>query len=426
MNTNPTLDSLKAPLFAPAAGGGQAVTLFGSNLGGITSVTVGNAKAFPTATANDSITFKWPANLASATAYDITATALPNPKFNVVAQVSTNTIRRGVYYLPALVTNAWYANEFFVAAVTLSNGVIVPAKWTDLIGGIAASGLSGPTFVPKWSNRGGALLFNGAQFLQNVSQPVAAQPGAVFVVGQIDALPTQVYVSGGSAGTSWTVYQDAAHRPTITAGTSLTDVTDHLGNPSTFEAVFNGVASAISVNDGAKTTGNAGADNFTGITFGALYDGATDFLTNGYKSLVLLYNGIPSPTDEALINGILTNVYAPVTATLVYTTSAVPPVTQAQLHAAMAAVDLQLDGIQSITGCTLVSDTTVNAGSTVQRTIVFTLTALFQSNFAAPDLASALITGAWATPFNNLYKHTLGAVLGSDVISSPVAIAQSF
>jgi len=105
------------------------------------------------------------------------------------------------------------------------------------------------------------------------------------------------------------------------------------------------------------------------------------------------------------------------TATLVYTIHPVPPVTTARLQAAVSAVNLNAPEtqIQTKTGCTFISDTTVPAGTAVTRTIVFGLPAAFQANF--PVVANQ------ASAFRGLVKHVLAAALGSVVEEAPVVIA---
>lgn len=102
------------------------------------------------------------------------------------------------------------------------------------------------------------------------------------------------------------------------------------------------------------------------------------------------------------------------TATLVYTVRPVPPVLLATLQAALAAVPIDPTEIETMTGCTLTSDVTNNDGTNAIRTIIFGLPAAFQANF--PQLATQ------ASPFKNLYTHSIGAGLGSVVAVSPVVI----
>lgn len=104
------------------------------------------------------------------------------------------------------------------------------------------------------------------------------------------------------------------------------------------------------------------------------------------------------------------------TATLVYHATAQGPVTPDELEAAMTAVVLDPAPIQTITGCTLTSDTTSLGGATATRTLVFDInTAAYIANFPAGTDQAA--------PFRDLYTHQLAAGLMCKIVADPVAIA---
>jgi len=420
MNPIPTLAPLSSPLLAPALGGGQPVTLLGNNLSGAIAVRVGSNTIAPISTTKTSVTFKWPPNVASATPYDI-AVIFPTDGDNNYG-TKTNTLRAAVYYLPSSVVNAWYAAEFYSAISPMS------ATWTDLVNGVQVStfnNLDAPEFEASWSNGQPALEFNGAAGLHNPSFPALSQPGAVFVVGQTGGANTNSTYFGGG----WSAYQTGIGNngsPTMNAGTALSDTLDYILRPSIAEYIFDGTTSSITVGQGTRTVGPAGSNALAGISLGIFADGSTQPLLGGFEAMVLIYNGIPTTTDENIIAAIATSIYAPVRATLAYSMKPVAPITLAQLQAAVAAVDLQEESIQTATGCTLLSDITLSSGGVVTRTIEFTLTPQFQSNFTSKTLTHALATGSWASPFNNLYTHTLGAKLGSAVQAAAPVFAQSF
>jgi hypothetical protein len=98
--------------------------------------------------------------------------------------------------------------------------------------------------------------------------------------------------------------------------------------------------------------------------------------------------------------------------TLAYTVQLISPnLTTAQLSALLAAVDVDKQAIQDITGCTLVSDTTTG----LTRTFVYDLTAQFISEFPA--------TSDQAAPFRDLYTHTLAAQLQSMITAAAPVIS---
>jgi hypothetical protein len=104
------------------------------------------------------------------------------------------------------------------------------------------------------------------------------------------------------------------------------------------------------------------------------------------------------------------------TATLSYTVTAVGPTVPATLETALAAVQLDLNAIETMTGCTLASDTTGLSGSVATRTIVFNInTGAFEANFPAGTDQTA--------PFNSLYDGAISLALDCPCHANPVVIA---
>jgi hypothetical protein len=102
--------------------------------------------------------------------------------------------------------------------------------------------------------------------------------------------------------------------------------------------------------------------------------------------------------------------------TIAYSATAVGPTTVTALETAMGLVALDEGAIETITGCTLTSDSTTSAGQVVTRTIVFNLTpAAFQANFPPPADQSA--------PFWNLYTGALAAALFCPVVAANPVLA---
>jgi hypothetical protein len=104
------------------------------------------------------------------------------------------------------------------------------------------------------------------------------------------------------------------------------------------------------------------------------------------------------------------------TATLEYQATATGPTTPANLETAMAAVSLDENAIETITGCTLTSDTTTLAGAVATRTIVFAInTTQFEACFPAGTDQAA--------PFRGLYTQALSSGLNTFITEIPVVIA---
>ena len=134
----PVLTSLTSPLLASALGGGQSITLSGSNLSSVTGVKVGSASATGISSTSLSVTFTAPANTASSTPYNI----------SVMTANGTATLSNALYSLPAssaILTAVWYAAQGW------NNTAIT---WTDIINGYVLSVQSGnpPTYTTSWTN----------------------------------------------------------------------------------------------------------------------------------------------------------------------------------------------------------------------------------------------------------------------------------
>jgi hypothetical protein len=103
------------------------------------------------------------------------------------------------------------------------------------------------------------------------------------------------------------------------------------------------------------------------------------------------------------------------TATLVYTATATPPVTLAQLTTAMGSGQIPLDSTGlTVLGAEFVSDTTTDTGSAVTRTLVYTLGAGFLASF--PNVA------AQESVFANYFTIALSSALVCDVVASTPVI----
>lgn len=104
------------------------------------------------------------------------------------------------------------------------------------------------------------------------------------------------------------------------------------------------------------------------------------------------------------------------TATLAYSATAAGPTLPANLLTAMEAVNLDESEIETVTGCTLTSDTSALSGATATRTIVFAInTATFEANFPSGTDQAA--------PFRGLYTQAFSGALSCPIVETPVVIA---
>jgi hypothetical protein len=104
------------------------------------------------------------------------------------------------------------------------------------------------------------------------------------------------------------------------------------------------------------------------------------------------------------------------TATLAYSATAVGPTTVADLETAMEDVPLDFTEIETVTGCTLTSDTTTVSGQVVTRTIVFSITAATFQTYFPPGTDQA-------GPFYGLYTHVLSHALACLITAADPVIA---
>ena len=115
--------------------------------------------------------------------------------------------------------------------------------------------------------------------------------------------------------------------------------------------------------------------------------------------------------------------FTPVTiATLTYQIIPVPPVTQARLHTAVAAVPLRTQDIAEMAGCFPVSDTTENVGGNVERVLVFGLTAPVKNQFNGNlPLPNNTKTKQWYVVTTSGGTATIGQLIYDDGSGSGTA-----
>lgn len=158
---------------------------------------------------------------------------------------------------------------------------------------------------------------NSADFLKTPTFASALTTGALFVVAQITAGNTGIYVlmdtndsggaqrwgfgpgfgtSGGTQSSPQSLWQgNYINAATITA----------IAPQQQWTALYGGAAgSTIRQNGTALVTADAGTNTFQGATIGATYSGG-DTLWTGCICELLLYSGIPTATQIGAIEGYL-------------------------------------------------------------------------------------------------------------------------
>ena len=308
----PTLTALSSPLLAQATGGGQPITLAGTNLSGVTGVTIGAASATSVSSTSLSVTFTPPVNTQSATPYNISATTAGG----------TATLIGALYSLPATTTGgslvaAWYAAEGWGTNT-----------WKDLIGGITL-GLAGtytdpPTLNASWTNGQPGINFvpgvNG-QSLINQTQPViSATVGHILFFGDMSQpAPVATYQlpfdsgSPTSAGNQWTAYCLNGRNIRTYQGTDAATTKTFSATPQWTEFYYDGataLGSYVNINNGNTPYNVTLSDvGFTGFTIGGRYSGP-GFGWAGNIGLMMIYTGTLSSGDLIILNNIVTAIYA--------------------------------------------------------------------------------------------------------------------
>lgn len=168
---------------------------------------------------------------------------------------------------------AWYR---FGMGITVTGAGV--SQWNDASGN-GRHLLQGTDAARPPLQADGTVLFDGvAQFLQT-SGFTLNQPETVYILcNQVSYAVNRVLLDGSLAATmrllqGGSVAGQLYIRLTSTVGDN-TDAALPIGTYGVIACVFNGVASAIQVDNRATTTGDVGATNASGFTVGANGSGA--------------------------------------------------------------------------------------------------------------------------------------------------------
>jgi hypothetical protein len=297
----PTLAALTSPFLMTAAGGGQAVTLTGTNLtASATTVAVCGAFASGVTASGTSVTFTWPTGVAEDQSCNIVTST---PAGSATLSTGGCSTCAAVYVLSANVTNVWYAAEFYDSGTQ---------TWTDLVGGLTATPPGSPfavvpTYSATWSNGQPGFVQSAQQGFANTTITLT-QPDSIFVFGNSTTTTGDTYYFDGN-GAGRQLLRDDFNTPQIYAGTFFSNVLSN-GTPAWVECDFNGASSAILVNNvtGTPSTGNAGTNTLSpGINLGFGNGGAAS-IAGGYGVFVM-YEGSPTTGERAFMNSIFNLIY---------------------------------------------------------------------------------------------------------------------
>lgn len=231
----------------------------------------------------DGVTYHW-TGTASATpqSFDVTfqAANVYGPQFNSV------NLSAGHYV---------EVDDFHLVPLNCS-------QYTDLTGlghhPVQATAANQPLVVA--SGTGHLLRFDGSNDVMaaafNVSQPYHR-----FVLAKWteEAGKTPRLLDGGSADQSSLYHNNpSGGLARIYAGTLGVSIAWSDATWYVYDVINNGASSGIGLNGGAQTTGNAGANNLTGVSLGAISGGGVGGCSKSDIAAVIVYNRVLSESER--------------------------------------------------------------------------------------------------------------------------------
>ena len=185
-------------------------------------------------------------------------------------------------------------------------------RWRDLSGNnndaVQANILLKPVYLTNVINSKPVVNFTQASSQYMVSALASTQPYTLFIVGR----------TGVGAGNQYLVDGVALNTGVMSGGASNNTFTMFSGNvlsasatPTNFNyvcGIYDGVSSVLTIN-GSATTGNVGAINTTGTTFGCNGTASGQFL-NGDIVEVIVYNTHLSVSNRQKVENYLKTKYA--------------------------------------------------------------------------------------------------------------------
>jgi hypothetical protein len=196
-------------------------------------------------------------------------------KFDQTDAYYTNYAVYNKSQIAALLPVAWYQ---YGVGISFSDGFV--DAWADQsVNGRHLLPIT-PANRPSLS-QDNSLLFNGANQYLKTAAFTLNQPETVYILGRQVTWTTNDRFCDGNAASSGSIRQGAggagsSPQIAITAGSNVaTNSGLVLNTYGVICAIFNGASSSLQINNGAATTGNAGAENMGGFTLGATGAGAS-------------------------------------------------------------------------------------------------------------------------------------------------------
>lgn len=177
-------------------------------------------------------------------------------------------------------------------ALSLNNNDPV-ATWTATVGVNALQAVGGlqPTFNTSVQNGLPMVTFPNGKYMLAATVTVS-QPCTLWIVGRVTDLNQEFFTDGVSG-------RQIAFTPSsqfgMFAGNTVSGGSQNT-NFHVFEFVFNGASSYIRVDNGTKITGDAGANNLSGLYFASQTAQAN---TGNVQMGELVYKNIATTTEAA-------------------------------------------------------------------------------------------------------------------------------
>lgn len=154
------------------------------------------------------------------------------------------------------------------------------------------------------------FMTNGTSHYLNASFTLN-QPSWFVLVGKRLSWTINDVISDGFGAAGGALQQTTTTpKLTISSGSSVAEIsTDTLNVTSVLSGVFNGASSSLSRNLEAAATGNAGANNMSGVTLGAIGGGAAGWANAIYNEYIV-FPIAPSAAQQAAVINAVNRVYA--------------------------------------------------------------------------------------------------------------------
>jgi hypothetical protein len=144
-----------------------------------------------------------------------------------------------------------------------------------------------------------SLIFDGVDDCLGPKSATQAQPVTLALVAKATTATVNRYFADGGLADRMDLYIGSGVKTTIYAGVNLQEAAVPAGF-AIFIGTYNGASSAISVNNGAETTGNAGTASPQGLTLAATGTGSSGFLNCNIQEAILFPSAISAGNKTLL------------------------------------------------------------------------------------------------------------------------------